>query len=270
MQRFIEGISVYDHGDPAAIPLIFTHGFPFSSAMWEHQVAALSKRYYCVTYDVRGLGRSAAGYGQYTIESLVDDLFYIIYALRLERPIAVGLSMGGYITLRAAEKKPERFRGLVLCDTKSEADDDAGKLARAQAIKTVDLEGIDVYTSYIVPRCFSPDASAENSPVYRHAIEDVKQQNPLGVKGCLLAMACRTDTTAFLSTISVPTLIIVGEKDALTPPASMGSMREKIAGAQMAIIPGAGHMAPIENPTAVNRALESFLAEHFSYDPTLR
>jgi 3-oxoadipate enol-lactonase len=270
MQRFIEGISVYDHGDPRNIPIIFTHGFGFSATMWDHQVAALSDRYYCVTYDVRGLGKSQVGDGQYTMEMFVDDLFRVMEELKLDRPIAVGLSMGGYITLRAAEKRPTRFRGLVLCDTKSEADDDTGKLARAQAVKTVNRDGMQTYGPYLVSICFSADASKKNPQLYADALEEVTKQNPIGVKGCILAIAARTDTTASLSKIQTPTLVIVGENDALTPPALMGSMQKKIAGSELAVIPEAGHMAPLEKPAAVNHAFEGFLSRHFNTPATAR
>jgi pimeloyl-ACP methyl ester carboxylesterase len=263
MQRLIDGISARDQGDRRHPSIIFTHGFPFSSKMWQHQVAALSQSYYCVTYDVRGLGQSAPGDGQYTLEGLVDDLLSVADELKLDRPIAVGLSMGGYIALRAAEKRPESFRGLVLCDTKSAADDDAGKLARAQAIKSINRDGMSSYASYIVSRCFSSDAPDKSPRLFQEALDEVRQQNPLGVKGCLLAMAGRTDTTAFLAQIAIPTLLIVGENDLLTPPALMRSMQNKINGSELSVIPEAGHMAPVENPAAVNRALESFIAKHF-------
>jgi 3-oxoadipate enol-lactonase len=259
MQRFIDGISVYDYGDPSHVPIVFIHGFPFSAAMWDHQIAALSKNYYCVTYDVRGLGRSEVGDGQYTIEMLVDDLFRIIDELELERPVAVGLSMGGYIALRAVEKRATRFRGLVLCDTKSEADDNPGKLARAQAIKTVNSHGLQAYAPILVSLCFSEDAEQERPQLYRDALDQVGGQNPVGVKGCLLAMAGRTDTTVSLSKINLPSLLVVGQNDRLTPPALMRSMQDKIAGSELAEIEEAGHMAPLENPVAVNRALERFL-----------
>ncbi|MBN1655942.1 MAG: alpha/beta fold hydrolase [Deltaproteobacteria bacterium] len=264
MQRFIKGISVYDYGDPRDLPIVFIHGFAFSAAMWEHQVAALSKRYYCVTYDVRGLGRSEIGDGQYTMEMFADDLFFVIESLELDRPVVVGLSMGGYIALRAVERKQELFRALVLCDTKSEADDDAGKLARAQAIKSINRDGMKSYAPFLVSLCFSADTAEKRAELYRQAIDEVIGQNPIGVKGCLLAIAVRTDTTAGLSKIDVPTLIVVGENDALTPPSLMRSMKDKINKAEFAVISDTGHMAPLENPLAVNQVLESFLANRVS------
>ena len=263
MQRFIDGISVYDYGDPGHVPIVFVHGFAFTAAMWDHQVAALSKDYYCITYDVRGLGRSEVGDGQYTLEMFVDDLFHIIDALELDRPIAIGLSMGGYIVLRAVERRATRFRGLVLCDTKSEADDNAGRIARAQAISTVNRDGVRAYAPLLVSLCFSEDAQEKRPQLYHDALDQVARQNPQGVKGCVLAMAGRTDTTASLSNIDLPTLVVVGQNDRISPPALMRSMQEKIAGCELSVIADAGHMAPLENPVAVNHALERFLADRF-------
>ncbi len=259
MQRFIDGISVYDYGDRGHVPIVFIHGFAFSAAMWDHQVAALSKNYYCVTYDSRGLGRSEVGDGQYTIEMFVDDLFRVIDVFELDRPVVIGLSMGGYVALRAVEREAARFRGLVFCDTKSQADDDPGKLGRAQAIKTINQEGLQTYASFLVSLCFSEDTQEKRPRLYRDALDQVGRQNPIGVKGCLLAMAGRTDTTAILSKIDLPTLVVVGQNDGLTPPASMRLMQQKIAVSELAVIEDAGHMSPLENPVAVNRALERFL-----------
>jgi len=264
MKRFIKDIAVNDFGDPAKLSLVFIHGFPFSGKMWGEQIAVLQKDYYCVSYDVRGLGDSPPGDGQYSLEGFSDDLLTVIETLQLRQPIAVGLSMGGYIALRAAEKSPAVFGGLVLCDTKAEADDNAGKLSRAQAIATVNRDGLGRYAAYIVPRCFAPDAATKRAKLFKAAIDQVMTQNPTGVKGCLLAMAGRTDTTAFLPKIAVPTLIVVGADDQLTPPAQMEVMRHSIAGAEIAIIEEAGHMSPVENPAAVNRALESFLKSRFT------
>jgi len=263
MQRFIDGISVYDYGDPGHIPIVFIHGFAFNASMWDHQVAALSKNYYCVAYDVRGLGRSEVGEGQYTLEMFVDDLFCITNALELDRPVAIALSMGGYIALRAVQRQATRFRGLVLCDTKSEVDDDAGKLARAQSIATINRDGLHSYAPLLASLCFSEDVEEKRPKLYRDALDQVNRQNPVGVKGCLLAMAGRTDTTAVLSKIDLPTLVVVGQNDRLTPPTLMRSMQEKITGSEFAVIADAGHMAPLENPVAVNRALERFLANRF-------
>src|SRR5512135_2423281 len=119
-----------ESGPPSAMPVVFIHGFPFSHEMWQPQLEAVGKRHRAIAYDVRGHGGSFAGDGQYTIEGHVDDLLGLLDTLKIKKTVIVGLSMGGYIALRALERNPERFRAAVLCDTRSEADTDEGKLRR--------------------------------------------------------------------------------------------------------------------------------------------
>jgi len=103
MQKQINGLAVYTYGNKKNTPIIFVHGFPLDNTMWKNQIKFLQKDYYCITYDVRGLGNSYVGDGQYTMEAYVWDLFSIINELNLNKPVLCGLSMGGYISLRAVE-----------------------------------------------------------------------------------------------------------------------------------------------------------------------
>ena len=261
MEKYVNGIAVHEHGNRQQLPIIFIHGFPYNSKMWEQQIKRLKGQYYCVAYDIRGLGQTSPGDGLFTIEMFVDDLFAVIDSLDLGRPVIAGFSMGGYIALRAVEREPDRFRGIILCDTKSEADDDAGKLKRANAIKVINTDGMEKFVSDFVPMTFSKNAQQRIPETYNAILEQAKMESPIGVKGCLLAMASRTDTTKSLDDIRVPTLLLVGEHDALTPPAVMQAMHERIGGSQMILVPGAGHMAPLENPEVVTQGIEDFLTK---------
>jgi pimeloyl-ACP methyl ester carboxylesterase len=263
MENRIDDLAVYRSGDPGAVPVILVHGFPYGAAMWRSQVEALSGQFHCVTYDVRGLGQSPPGNGQFTMERFVEDLFAVVDTLQLDRPVLGGFSMGGYVALRALEREPGRFRGLILCDTKSEADNDEAKVKRANLIAAIDREGMASFAESFVPLTFAGDAETKSPKAFRAALAEAGGQDPIGVKGCLLAMACRTDTTAMLQKIEIPVLLVVGEQDSLTPPGVMKGMHERIRDSRFEIIPGAGHMAPVENPETVSRALQSFLAERF-------
>lgn len=148
-------LHVVARGAREGLSVVFIHGFPFHGGMWEPQLDALSDGHRTVTYDVRGLGRSEVGDGQHTMETFVDDLCAVMDGLETGPAVACGLSMGGYILLRAAEREPERFRALVLCDTRSEADSNEGKLKRAEAIRRVKAEGVDGS-----PRRFPSSSSA--------------------------------------------------------------------------------------------------------------
>src|SRR4030066_2358497 len=114
MKKIINGLSIFLSGSNESKAIIFVHGFPFDHTMWQAQVDEFSKDYKCVSYDIRGLGESPAGDGQFTMESFVDDLEIILDEPKLNRPILCGLSMGGYISLRALERIREKFSAAIL------------------------------------------------------------------------------------------------------------------------------------------------------------
>ena len=255
----INDLSVFTVGEKKNTPFVLVHGFPFNHSMWDEQIKELSKQYYCVTYDIRGLGESSAGDGQFTMESFVDDLEIIVNELELKKSILCGLSMGGYISLRAVERMEVKFSTLILCDTKSDPDNSEGKLKRAAGIKMINEEGVEKFVRQFVPNCFSENFMSAHKEEYKNVINRSQHNSPKGVKGCLLAMAGRTDTTPFLQKISIPTLVICGEKDKLTPPAVMKSMANNINNSEFIIVRGAGHMAPFESAKIVNQKIKEFL-----------
>lgn len=259
MHITINGLSVHDLGNSEKQTVILIHGFPFDYTMWNSQIRALQKDYNIIAYDIRGLGKSYVGDGQYTMEFFVDDLFSLMYEMNLDKPVLCGLSMGGYIALRAVERDQSRFNGLILLDTKSDADDDAGRVKRSEAINTINTDGIDKFVDGLIPNLFA-DESLENMKATVENITNIcKSQNPTGVKGSLLAMACRTNTTKFLKKIEIPTLVMGGSFDKLTPPPVMRDMADKIKDSEYAIVPRAGHLSPIENPSYVNDMICGFL-----------
>ena len=262
MKKLINGLLVHLEGQENAKAIIFVHGFPYDSNMWRSQIDEFSKKYFCVSFDIRGLGESAVEDGQFTMEKFVDDLELIIIELKLNKPVICGLSMGGYISLRAMERMQNKFSGLILCDTKSEADDNQGKLKRSAAIQQINSGKYDEFIETFVRNCFGDKFVQEYSQEYQKVVERSKKNSPLGVKGCLLAMAGRTDTTESLVNISIPTLVICGSDDKLSPPAVMKKLSEKILNGKFVLIEEAGHMTPIEKPDEVNSAIRNFLSEN--------
>ncbi len=252
-------ISYQVSGNASGHPVVFIHGFPFSHEMWQPQVALLSPDCWVITYDIRGHGESEVGDGQYTLEFFVDDLFALLDRLRIEIAAVVGLSMGGYIALRAIERSPDRIKALVLCDTRSEADTNEGKLKRAASIKLVKTEGVKKFAEGFVKAVFAPETFETKPEIVKFIQDIIERTSPLSIAGTLLALGARTDTTASLQKISIPTLILVGEHDALTPVAAALSMHEKIRNSELIVIPKAAHMSNLENPEAFNSALKEFL-----------
>ncbi|OGU54383.1 MAG: alpha/beta hydrolase [Ignavibacteria bacterium RBG_13_36_8] len=259
MKKTINNLAVYDFGNKRNPSIIFVHGFPYDHHMWHNQIEALKDKYYCVAYDIRGFGESKIGDGQYTMEMFVDDLFTVIKKMKLSKPVLCGMSMGGYISLRAIERDQSIFKAVILCDTKAEADTNDGKLKRAAAIKQINENGAKKFVESFIKNCFSDITLEENRKVYLDTLSRSKKSKTLGLKGALLAMAGRTDTTTNLPKINIPTLLIVGSFDTLTPPNVMREMTLKIKSSEFGIAPGAGHMAPLENPGFVNDMITGFL-----------
>ncbi|MBP6672063.1 MAG: alpha/beta fold hydrolase [Bacteroidetes bacterium] len=253
-----------DVGPQNSVPVIFIHGFPFSHKMWNFpggQVEALTATNRVVAYDLRGHGESEVGTGHYAIELFVDDLFLLMDHLNIPKAVLCGLSMGGYIALRAVERNPDRIAGLVLADTKSEADSNEAKIKRANGIKFVQSNGMKYYAQDYVKIVFAPPAFEGKAESVKMIQSIVERTAPTAIFGTLLALAGRTDTTNSLQNIKCPVLIMVGEKDNVTPVAASQIMKDKIPGAEMVIIPGAGHVSNMENPAEFNKHLTAFLAK---------
>lgn len=252
-------INYTERGLPNGLPVVFIHGFPFNHAMWEPQMKALPNEIRAISYDVRGHGESDVGDGQYMIEFFVDDLIALLDHLVIQQAVVCGLSMGGYVALRAIERNPERFKGLILCDTRSEADPNEGRLKRAASIKAVKANGEKEFAAGFVKAVFAPSTFQSNPQCVDMIRSIIESNSPVGICGTLLAMAARTDTTPSLPNIKVPTLILVGEHDTLTPPAASQAMKEKIPNSELHIIPNAAHMSNLENPKEFNEKLIAFL-----------
>jgi pimeloyl-ACP methyl ester carboxylesterase len=227
--------------------------------MWEKQIQALKNSYRVVAFDLRRQGKSDVGDGQFTL--LVDDLMTILDKLKVDRAVLCGLSMGGYVALRAIEHSPNRVSGLVLCDTKSEADTNQGKLSRGASIKLIKRDGVRAFATRFLKDAFSA-ASLSDRTLVDAATRIISKNKPLGLCGTLLALACRTDTTLFLSKVHVPTLIVVGEFDKITPPEFSERMHASISKSQLRLITNAGHLSNMENPEEFNLHLLSFLDQN--------
>jgi 3-oxoadipate enol-lactonase len=248
-----------ERGNPNGLPIIFLHGFPFSHKMWDPQMRALPSSYRAICYDIRGHGESQVADGQYTIEFFVDDLIALLDYLVIDKAVLCGLSMGGYIALRAVERHPERVRALILADTKSTADSNEARVKRSASMTSVKSEGIPAFAESFSKAIFAQETFSKNSHAVTFIKDLIRANTILGISGTLLAMAARTDTTESLSRINVPTLILVGEEDAITPPSEAEAMHSMISGSKLVRIPGAAHMSNIENEAAFNLALLEFL-----------
>ncbi|MBV6510823.1 MAG: 3-oxoadipate enol-lactonase 2 [Ignavibacteriaceae bacterium] len=257
--NMIRGLSVRTYGNLKHQPLVFLHGFPLSQSMWNKQIQEFEQDYYCVTPDFRGLGESVPSTGLHTMEGFADDILFLIETLDLHKPVLCGLSMGGYAALRIAERAPEVFSGLILCDTKSSSDPDEVKLKRAAAIKRIQQDGAEGYIREFVHGIFYPSFLENHFAEFDRYVAQWVKNPPEGVIGALLAMMGRTDTTEALKNFTFPVLCICGAYDAMTPPSVMKDLARLAPQGEYYEVPEAGHMSPLENPEAVNNKIQEFL-----------
>lgn len=252
-------LHVVDQGR-SSLAIVFIHGFPLTHAAWRDQADLLRPIARTLLYDQAGFGESPGHPFPATFESYVDDLEHLLRDREVPRAVLCGLSMGGYVALRATERFPERVAGLVLCDTRSEADSDEAKLKRHAGILKIEKDGLSSYLDGFEQSVLGPTTLQTRPDVRRRARALMDRNPPASLQRALAAMASRTDTTASLAAIRVPALLLVGEEDSVTPVAAARAMHERISGSRLETIPRAGHFSNLENPDAFNQALRSFVA----------
>jgi 3-oxoadipate enol-lactonase len=247
------GIHVVDDGGDQ-LPVLFLHAFPLHGGMWHAQRDALRGKARFISFDVRGLGKSKPR-GPSMLEHLVDDVLSVLDQQRVESALLCGLSMGGYVALRTIERAPERVRGLLLCDTQSAADSDEAKLKRAEGIRKLMREGVDAYAEGFMKSALSSRTLETRSDVVADVKRIILESTPEGVAGALMALATRTDTSGSLTRIRVPTRVLVGDHDTMTPPTMAHALATAIPGANVHELHGAGHLSNLECPDAFNALL---------------
>ena len=238
--------------------LVLLHGFPLDSRMWHAQIERLSDHYRVIAPDLRGFGQSRRS-DPFTLESLADDIHLFIEQLVAVPCVLGGLSMGGYVAQVYARKYPRDLRGLILVDTKAEGDTPQAKQGRDQMIELVRSSGAAAVAEALVPKLLAEGTRKSRPEVLRALRALIENCPPRTIEYALAALRDRPDLSGDLSSIGVPTLVIVGDQDAITPPSFSEAMQRAIPNATLEVIRGAGHMAPMEQPEQVNRAIERFL-----------
>lgn len=242
--------------------IVFGHGLLWSGEMFRAQVAALRERYRCITLDWRGQGRSEVTAGGYDMDSLTQDAAALIEQLQAAPCHYVGLSMGGFIGMRLAIRRPELLKSLVLMETSADPEP-AENVPRYRLLGWVGRWlGFRLTANRVMPimfgRKFIQDpARAEERRYWR---ERLIANNRAGTLHALNGVITRQGVYDQLDRIHLPTLIIVGDQDVATVPDKSRRIQARIPGSQLVIIPGAGHSSSVEEPAAVTAALQTFLA----------
>lgn len=255
----IRGLNVVEFGEENKQGIIFVHAFPLCSRMWDKQAEALQNDYRVVVYDLRSFGYSELGDGHFTIDSHVSDLISIIDSLKMEKPVVCGLSMGGYITLRALELYQSKFKGAVLADTKAESDNNPTKHARADQMKMIKNGQREQFTENFIKAALSETNYNEKPELVEFLKKMISWQKNEAITGALLTLAARADTTDALDKFDLKMLIIAGKEDKLTPPEFSKIIYGKTRNSDLKLISNAGHLANLENTEEFNNVITEFL-----------
>lgn len=239
-------------------PVLLLHAFPLSSAMWEPQIESLRDRFRFIAPDLTGFGGSDAPEDGYSMEKWAGEVQGLLDELALDSVVLVGLSMGGYLAFECLRRFPERFSALVLADTKAEADPPEGIEKRTKQQGMVRDGQRDELIGALVGALLGEPTTSKKPDVVEK-VKTLMDNPPAGFIGALEAMKNRPDSTGELAGVKVPTLIIVGENDGVTPPDASRKMHEHISGSTLVVIPEAGHLSNLEAPEAFNGALAEFL-----------
>lgn len=256
----INGITLAydDHG--TGIPLVCLHAFPLNRSMWQPQREGLSQHCRVITVDLRGHGESDAPLWHYTLDQAAEDVRSLLDHLSIESAVLAGLSMGGYICLAFHRRYAGRLRGLILADTRAQADTPEGREGRFMMAQVAYRQGPAAIADLMIPKLLSP-GTRRDKPELVHAVRTMIEGNEVsGIAGDLMAMAERPDSTGMLEEIRCPTQIIVGELDQATPPADSQLMADRIAGAALAVIPDAAHLSNLEAPDRFTAVVREFLS----------
>jgi pimeloyl-ACP methyl ester carboxylesterase len=252
----------YNDEGSSEIPVVFIHGFPFDRTSWLPQYDFFKAHCRVVIYDIRGFGSSLTDSDtQFSMEVFAKDLLAFMKALSIEKAIVCGLSMGGYILMNALKLEPERFAGVILCDTQCNADDGEARQKRAKTIEQIRVKGTKDFADNFIKGAFhesSFDDKKEAIEAIREVILTTTQQTLMTT---IKALANRPDTSEVLQALKVPALIICGKQDTVTPPERSQVMHDLIKNSVYKTIDKAGHLSNIEQPEEFNKIVGEFIKD---------
>jgi pimeloyl-ACP methyl ester carboxylesterase len=249
----------YSYAGEGNVPILFLHGFPFDKSMWKEQIESLKNSCCVIAIDIRGFGKSKDEKTHLSIDLFAEDLVSFMDKRNIDKAIICGLSMGGFIALNAVKRFPERFEALILCDTQCIADTPEVKEKRTKTIEQIERNGADTFKDEFVKSVFHPDSLKNKTKLVESLRSVVFGNSNRTISAGLTALAERSETCSSLKDINIPTLIICGRADEVTPLAQSEFMHEQIKDSTLKIIENAGHVSNLEQPTEFNLHLLEFL-----------
>ena len=241
--------------------VLFLHAFPLGLVMWDAQARVLAPAHQVIRFDARGFGGSPPGDGLLTMERIADDAAALLDHLDVSQAVVCGCSMGGYAAFAMVRRHADRLRGLILQDTRAGADGEEARQSRATLAEKVRKQGAVAAAEAFLPRLLGETTHKQQPEVVSLVREIILSTSPRGIADALAGLSARADSTTTLREIRVPTLVVVGAEDVLTPVEEAEALQRGITGSRLALIPKAGHLSNLENPDAFNEVLIGFLRE---------
>jgi pimeloyl-ACP methyl ester carboxylesterase len=241
--------------------LVLLHAFPFNQDMWEPQLEGLTDVAHVITLDLPGFGASQTTDGDYSLDTMAEIVHDFVRHLGHERVVLGGLSMGGYIALAYARKYPQHLQGLILASTRANADSEEQRRRRLEQIQEINQHGLRGLAESMPHKVLTAATAVKRPALLKELSGHIAASNVMAVTGALEAMANRPDATDVLPAIHVPTLVIAGEGDDLTSVGVAQEMLQHLPKGKLVSIPGAGHLANMEDPKAFNEAVAAFMRQ---------
>lgn len=249
----------YDDLGEGNVPIIFLHGFPFDKSMWNDQLEFLKSNHRVIACDIRGFGQSTDEASHLSMDLFADDVIKFMDTLKIEKAIICGLSMGGFIALNLMKRFQERFSALILCDTQCIADTAEVKENRFKAIEKIEADGVFDFNDGFIKKVFHKESLENKKELVRNLRNVVFSNSEHIIKQGLIALAERSETCSILNEIHIPTLILCGREDEVTPLVQSEMMFSSIDGSVLHVIDKAGHVSNLEQPDVFNKHLLDFL-----------
>ena len=246
-------------------PVVLLHAFPLSADMWRPQLERVPEGRHFIAPDLRGFGPDApppAGTDKVTLDDMAGDVGLLLDHLEIETAVIGGLSMGGYVTFALFRTDPDRFSGMILADTKAEADTPAGREGRRKMIEVAHARGAAGVAGAMLPKLLGATSNATRPALLPQVRQMIEGQRVECIVAAIEAMMARPDSTPDLPRISCPALVVVGDEDELTPPADAEKMQNHISRSRLVVLPEAGHLSNLEAPDGFTLAVSDFLASN--------
>jgi 3-oxoadipate enol-lactonase len=257
--RYLEALPIGAAAERPRGVLVLLHAFPLNARMWEDQLAMAERGWRVLVPQFRGFDTVSAEPAASSMDDYAGDVIDLLDALHIKQAVVGGLSMGGYVAFALLRLAARYIHALILADTKPQADTPEAVVARQRMLETLEAKGPSAVADEMLPKLLGDTTLAVRGHIVEQVRALVQANSTVAIGGAIRALMSRPDSTPLLASIHVPTLIVVGDEDRVTPRLLSEEMHQAIPGSELAVIEGAGHLSNIEQPAAFNLALARFL-----------